>query len=61
MSATGNTSDTTSRRAVLRRGAKLAYVAPVVVVAMKAQPAFAASGGGGQSQSKDKQSKEKKK
>jgi hypothetical protein len=34
-----------SRRAVLRHGKKLAYVAPVILVAMKAQPGFAASAG----------------
>ena len=36
-----------TRRTLLRRGAKLAYIAPVVIVAMKAEPAFAVSGGGG--------------
>src|SRR5687767_9142047 len=35
---------TTSRRQILRHGKKLAYVAPVVIVAMQAQPAFSASG-----------------
>ena len=34
-----------SRRGVLRRGAKLAYVAPAVIAAMKVESAFAASGG----------------
>jgi hypothetical protein len=43
-----------SRRSVLRQGKKLAYVAPVVIVAMKAESSFAASGGG-------KDDKEKKK
>lgn len=38
-----------ARRKVLERGAKLAYVAPVVLVSMRAAPADAAppSGGGG--------------
>lgn len=35
-----------SRRGVLRKGAKLAYVAPVVIAAMKAQPAFAGASAG---------------
>lgn len=33
-----------SRRGLLHRGGKLAYIAPVVIVAMKAEPAFATSG-----------------
>jgi hypothetical protein len=33
-----------SRRSVLQRGAKLAYVAPVVVAALKADPALAQRG-----------------
>jgi hypothetical protein len=37
---------TTSRREMLRHGKKLAYVAPAVIVALHAQPAFSASGNG---------------
>ena len=34
-----------TRRGVLHRGAKLAYVAPVVLATMKVESTFAASGG----------------
>jgi hypothetical protein len=54
MSTFGSQPPAVSRRSVLRRGKKLAYVAPVVVAAMKAQPAFAASGGGASQPSKPK-------
>jgi len=35
-----------ARRAVLRRGAKLVYVVPAVLAAMRATPTYALSGGG---------------
>ena len=35
------------RRHLLRQGKKLAYIAPAVIVALKAEPTFAASGGPG--------------
>ena len=34
-----------TRRRVLRQGAKIAYVAPVVIAAIKVETTFAASGG----------------
>ena len=34
-----------TRRSVLRQGAKIAYVAPVVIAAMKVETTVAASGG----------------
>ncbi len=37
----------TTRRQVLRRGAKLAYVAPAIIAAVKVESAFAISAGGG--------------
>jgi hypothetical protein len=37
----------TTRRDLLRHSKRLAYVAPVVITAMKVQPAFAASDGWG--------------
>lgn len=37
-----------SRRSLLRRGAKVAYVAPVVIAAMKVDSAFASASGGDQ-------------
>ena len=37
----------TTRRDVLRRGAKLAYVTPAVLAAIKVESTYAASGGTG--------------
>jgi hypothetical protein len=34
-----------TRRGVLRHGKKVAYVAPVIIIAAQAQPGFAASAG----------------
>jgi hypothetical protein len=39
---------------LLSRGAKAAYVTPLVIAAMQAAPAFAASGGNGNDKDKDK-------
>ena len=50
-----------TRRGLLRHGAKLAYIAPAVIVATRAEPAFALSyDGGGYDDKKDKDKKDKK-
>ncbi len=47
-----------SRRSVLRQGKKLAYVAPVILLATQATPVFAgASGGDDQGQNNNNQGK----
>ncbi len=43
-----------TRRGVIRKGAKLAYVAPVVIATMKATPAFAGASAGGSKPSIDR-------
>jgi hypothetical protein len=48
-----------SRRDVLRRGAKLAYIPPVILAALKVESTFAASGGGRESHKDNGKGKDK--